>query len=218
MRGYKMFFILSIIINATAGFLALLPFIILLEILAWKQIPALPLKHIAAGGVLCFFMSAILSVTGVPCIFSLQLHVALNLIPFADIGSNTLQYIENMILFLPLGLLLPLLFPRYQKLRYCVLYCFLFSLAVELWQLFSFRVTDSDDLIMNTLGAVAGYGIFSLIRRLYPPIARDFTLPDKCLKEYPSLRFEMVFLTAAVWAGALFLTSFVKNLIWEIFL
>lgn len=172
----------------------------------------------AGDGILCFFLSAVLSVTGIPGVFELALYLSVNLIPFADITTNTLQYIENMILFFPIGFLLPLLFPRFQKLRRCVLYGFLFSLAVEIMQLFSFRATDIDDLMMNTLGTAAGYGIFSLLRKLYPPAAKAFTLPKQCLEEHASLKWEAGLLTAAAWIGALLLTPLVKNMIWEIFL
>lgn len=37
------------------------------------------------------------------------------------------------------------------------------SLSIEIMQLFTFRATDIDDLIMNTMGAFAGYGISKMI-------------------------------------------------------
>lgn len=39
------------------------------------------------------------------------------------------------------------------------------SLSIEILQLFTFRATDVDDLIMNTTGALVGYGIAKLILR-----------------------------------------------------
>lgn len=213
-----MFSMISILIDVASAFLAVLPFLILLEILARKQIGDLPLKHTIADAVLCFFMAAILSVTGIPGIYEFHLSVNMNFVPFTDVFSNTLQYIENIILFLPVGFLLPLLFPAFQKLHRCVLYGFGFSLVIEILQLFSFRATDVDDLLMNTLGAVTGFGIFSLLKKLYPPIARDFSLPDACQKAHPSLRLEPALLTGAALAAALLLVPAVKELIWEIFL
>ena len=41
-----------------------------------------------------------------------------------------------------------------------------FSLSIELCQLFNRRNTDIDDLMMNTLGAVIGYFIWKLTKRL----------------------------------------------------
>ena len=39
------------------------------------------------------------------------------------------------------------------------------SLSIEVLQLFTFRATDVDDLMMNTIGALVGYGIAKLILR-----------------------------------------------------
>ncbi len=213
-----MFLLIHILVNFAAAFLSVLPFLILLEILARKQIGDLPLKHTIADALLCFFIAAILAVTGVPGIYEFHADINVNFVPFADIFTNTPQYIENIILFLPVGFLLPLLFPAFQKLRRTTLYGFVFSLAIEILQLFSFRATDIDDVLMNTLGAVAGFGLFSLLRKLYPPIAGEISLPDKCRKLHPSLRLEPALLTGAAWAAALLLIPAVKELIWEIFL
>ena len=41
------------------------------------------------------------------------------------------------------------------------------SLCIELIQLpFADRVTDIDDLILNTLGVAIGYGVYSLVKRI----------------------------------------------------
>ena len=45
---------------------------------------------------------------------------------------------------------------------------FFFSLTVEICQLPQARGTDIDDLWLNTLGAVLGYGVFWLMRRYRP--------------------------------------------------
>ena len=44
---------------------------------------------------------------------------------------------------------------------------FLISLAIEIIQLpFAVRASDIDDLILNTLGVMAGYGIYALVKKL----------------------------------------------------
>ena len=68
----------------------------------------------------------------------------------------------NVLLFVPLGVLLPLVWPARYKLGRTLLTGFSFSLLIEVSQLFNNRVTDMDDLICNTLGAVAGYLMFRL--------------------------------------------------------
>lgn len=69
-----------------------------------------------------------------------------------------LNVLLNVALFTPLGLLLPLLFPRMKKWYWVLLAGFLCSLAVELVQYTAKRgITDVDDLLCNTLGCVLGW-------------------------------------------------------------
>ena len=42
------------------------------------------------------------------------------------------------------------------------------SLSIELSQLFCLRVTDIDDLTMNTLGTAVGFGCWIAFRCLFP--------------------------------------------------
>lgn len=73
----------------------------------------------------------------------------------------------NVVAFLPLGLLPAALHPRWRAATAAALIGGGFSLAIELGQwAFSLRVTDIDDLILNTLGALAGYGCYQLLSRL----------------------------------------------------
>lgn len=212
-----MFFFISILISAVAGFLSMLPFLILLEVLARKQIPFLPLRHLIGCGIFCFFLSAILSITGTPAIYEMRFDANINLLPFADLSTNALQYIENILLFVPIGALLPLLYQKFQKLSRCALYGFFLSLAIELMQLFSFRATDIDDLLMNTSGAIAGFALFWLLQKLYPPIAIEFSISEEKAKKLPAVfELEAHFLTAAAWSGALLTTPVIKNIIWTL--
>lgn len=79
----------------------------------------------------------------------------INLVPFSSSGATT--YILNIIMFMPLGFLLPFIWSKFRNLSkvFCVGLCF--SLAIEFCQLFNHRVSDIDDLMMNSLGAVLGY-------------------------------------------------------------
>ena len=72
----------------------------------------------------------------------------------SDILTNLLG---NVLAFVPLGLLLPLLWPFFRSWHRTVLAGMLFSAGIELMQLFTFRVTSVDDVLLNGLGALAGY-------------------------------------------------------------
>ena len=60
-------------------------------------------------------------------------------------------------MFLPFGFLLPVLWQSCRSWKTTTLASFATSALIELLQLFCFRATDVDDLLMNTLGALLGY-------------------------------------------------------------
>lgn len=69
----------------------------------------------------------------------------------------------NIILFVPLGFLLPRVFPRLQGLGKTLGCVAGIITCVEILQLFSLLgYCDVDDLILNTLGAAMGYGLHRL--------------------------------------------------------
>lgn len=94
-----------------------------------------------------------------------KLDNSINLIPFSSEGALT--YILNIIMFMPLGFLLPLIWENFRNVRKVVLVGFLMSLTIEIGQLFNIRTTDIDDLMMNTLGALAGYCCWKLFSFLF---------------------------------------------------
>lgn len=67
----------------------------------------------------------------------------------------------NLLMFVPMGVFLPLIFPRLQggKMAAAIL---LLPLAVELWQPVVGRSFDTDDLLLNTLGILAGWTVVRL--------------------------------------------------------
>ena len=115
---------------------------------------------------LVLYLNAMYTVIGVPGISYIRWDPTVNLIPFQDFSrSNLLGMILNVVMFMPLGFLLPVYFERYRQWGRTLAAGFLTSVAVELIQLFTFRATDVDDLLMNTLGAVVGFLAAKLIFR-----------------------------------------------------
>lgn len=118
-----------------------------------------------------------------------------NLQPFSPY-LNPVTWALNVVLFVPLGFLLPCLWREYDRFVPTLAFGFCFSLAIELSQLLNFRITDVDDLIANTLGAVVGLALYWLLRRLFPKaFARALKTPTH----------EPVLYAAAMFLGIFFL-------------
>lgn len=80
----------------------------------------------------------------------------------------------NIIAFMPLGFFIPLLFSKYNSIKRIFLLGLTSSLAIELVQLFvGYNITDVDDLIYNTIGAMLGLLCFRLLKLWLKTISRD---------------------------------------------
>lgn len=86
--------------------------------------------------------------------------------PSVRIAAENL--LGNIFAFSPLGFFLPLLFKRYEKLKNVFLISFIASLFIELLQLVCYLgSSDIDDLILNVLGSIIGFGVYILFRSFY---------------------------------------------------
>ncbi|MGD7022271.1 VanZ family protein [Rossellomorea vietnamensis] len=69
-----------------------------------------------------------------------------------------------LLLFLPMGLLLPVVFKNMQTLRSVVLFSFVLSVLIEVLQYVTgLGVMDIDDAILNTAGAITGYLFYTIL-------------------------------------------------------
>ena len=89
-----------------------------------------------------------------------------------------LNFLGNIGIFIPIGLLVPLIWRC--SLKKTVLIGFLCSLSIELIQIPLPRCTDIDDLWMNTLGALIGALLYLLLDKLFPKFTGicKVTLPE----------------------------------------
>lgn len=72
--------------------------------------------------------------------------------------------IVNIVLFVPFGFLLPLGIKKFQTFWKTYLVGFLFSLFIELIQLFfHLGIFETADLLNNTIGVLIGYGFYKII-------------------------------------------------------
>ena len=96
-----------------------------------------------------------------------------NLTPFVNLTDYDskrdllLNIIGNSAMFIPTGIMTPLLYKHIHSFGKVTLTGFAFSLVIEIIQLpFAVRCSDVDDLILNTLGCMIGYGIYALVRNI----------------------------------------------------
>ena len=110
------------------------------------------------------YMNAMFCVVGIPSAQFVRWNPEINWIPFRDFSSaNIVGMSLNILMFIPFGAFLPIYFGRFWKMSTTVFAGAFMSFTIEVLQLFTFRLTDIDDLIMNTLGTLLGYGIGAII-------------------------------------------------------
>lgn len=69
--------------------------------------------------------------------------------------------VGNVVVFMPFGFLFPYVFPRGRNFLVMLLNAFLLVLGIEVFQLFSaFGAFDVDDILLNCVGATAGYLLY----------------------------------------------------------
>lgn len=131
--------------------------------------------HYIIGYLLMFYLLIMLKeVIGFPSISNWQrvLNVQgnifdpnISLIPFVN-GILHSDYL-NVVMFIPLGFFLPLMWRKYHNGFETIKLGFYLSLFIELSQLFTrFRATDINDLITNTIGAAVGWSIYFVFSKL----------------------------------------------------
>lgn len=72
--------------------------------------------------------------------------------------------IVNLILFLPMGMSIPVLFEkRINKFWKFLIFILVITFVIEFIQFFTMRGTaDIDDIILNSIGGCVGYGIIQI--------------------------------------------------------
>lgn len=97
-------------------------------------------------------------------------YQTINFIPLLTLDIQT--FVLNVVMFMPFGVYLPLLHKKIESLKSVACYGFLLSLSIEGLQMViritlgNGRSTDINDLIANTVGALAGYIVINrLLKR-----------------------------------------------------
>ena len=116
-------------------------------------------------------------------------------------ASDVTNSILNVILFIPLGLFLPVLWERFRKLKYTLAFGFCTTLIIELLQLFAHRKTDINDIITNVAGTIVGFLIAKIIIKKFPRLATSGKTCD--LYIVSGISFAVMFLLQPLVASAI---------------
>ena len=97
-----------------------------------------------------------------------------NLLDYEVFGEILLNLIGNTAMFIPIGIVWPSVFKQLDTHGKVIAAGVGFSLCIEILQLpFYDRVTDVDDLILNSLGYLMGYGIYLLVKKIAAVVGKD---------------------------------------------
>ena len=118
------------------------------------------------------YLAAVYLFVGMPTLQFMRFDLSLTLTPFLPMIADFKNTILNIILFIPLGIMLPFLWKKYNSFRATLIFGFCMSLAIELLQILTYRATDINDLIANTVGAVLGYFVFRIISGISPSVTK----------------------------------------------
>ena len=143
--------------------------------ISWKRELQLLLVYICVIVVVRFTFFPFSKVGGKiqPLIFdaALMFPPRINLIPFVNLlnyeifKEMLINVIGNTTMFIPLGVIWPCVFKRLNTHGSVITAGVATSLLIEILQLpFFDRVSDVDDLILNTVGFLAGYGLYLLVK------------------------------------------------------
>ena len=131
------------------------------------------------------YMLMVAALTVMPERWATNREPRLNLVPFAGIREqmtgtggpeSTIFFLQNLIgnlgLLLPLGVILPVLWERRRSFLSVVLIAASVSIAIETIQFFlrfigTSRMSDIDDVLLNTIGGAAGYFLFKAGKRFW---------------------------------------------------
>lgn len=150
------------------------------------------------------YLAAVDAVVGLPSLLYIRFDTNINLVPFAYMFSDYGNSFLNVLLFIPFGFFLPVLWKRFRSFWGTTSAGLLFSLFIELLQLFTLRATDVNDLMTNTAGTILGWCFGRIVLKLVPSIC-----PNQKTKEF----FIVFGITFAV---MFFVQPFFAELVWTL--
>ncbi|MGL5616635.1 MAG: VanZ family protein [Sarcina sp.] len=101
----------------------------------------------------------------------------------------------NILMFVPFGFFLPLLYKKERKIINVIVTSFIFSMTIEVLQSVSGRAGDVDDLFFNTLGGVLGFLCYIIAEKLFKTIVKKIVV-EKSFRKKELIPIVSLFLVA----------------------
>ena len=150
--------IIQILQRLLSGYIFVLPMATLYFFLLKMRKRPQSWAHIAASFVFLYYLVGVFTMTGIGRLKPFSPRLVL--VPFRDMISGPVDTALNILLFVPLGIFLPIMYKRFNKINNIAALGFILSVMIELVQMFGRGTTDVNDLITNTVGACLGFGIY----------------------------------------------------------
>ena len=151
--------------EVTAASIILVPILFLYHKIFFHDI-----KKTAAYIFFSLYLAAICFLVGFPNITGMRIVFSHNFIPLRGMLADITNSYLNILLFIPLGIFVPCLWPEYRSMMKTVGLGLMTSLGIEILQIFTFRATDINDVITNVAGTMIGYLIGRLIIKRFPQL------------------------------------------------
>ena len=151
--------------EVTAASIILVPILFLYNKIFFHDI-----KKTAAYIFFSLYLAAICFLVGFPNITGMRIVFSHNFIPLRGMLTDITNSYLNILLFVPLGIFVPCLWPEYRSMMKTVGLGLMTSLGIEILQIFTFRATDINDVITNVAGTMIGYLIGKLIINRFPQL------------------------------------------------
>ena len=132
-----MYRIYSTGIETAAASAILIPILFLYQIFIFHNI-----KKTAAYILFSLYLAAICFLVGFPNIAGMRIVLSHNFIPLRGMLTDITNSYLNVLLFIPLGIFVPCLWPEYRSMMKTVGLGLMTSLGIEILQIFTFRATD----------------------------------------------------------------------------
>lgn len=155
------------------------------------------------------YLAVVYVLVGLPTVTYIRPELNLNLIPILPMAEDLQNSVLNVVLFVPLGILLPIGWKKFRERRYALLLGFGISFCIELLQMLTFRTTDVNDLITNTLGTYLGYLAAREMMKQKPRTA------NLVVEENNHTLFAVLMIVFAI---MFFLYPFVSATLWDLIL